>query len=142
MRASTRIKPLVVMASPSARQSLSASGLTAGRLYFGRLGRGIWNVTSTCSGPSYGSHAPNHVPVHAVRAWDIVSRHGFKRGLDSNMTPVRVTALLPWGTGVPGIQIGNSVTLSSLRRCRADIGVGVFRRACLRHGGHGGGCGE
>src|SRR5699024_5400613 len=115
MRASSRIKPLVVMASPSARHNLSQSGLTAGSEYFGRFGCGIWNVTSTNSGPSNGSHAPNHVPVHAVRAWDIVSRHGFKRGLDSNMTPVRVTDLLPWGTGVPGIQMGNSVTLSSLR---------------------------
>src|SRR5699024_3711881 len=142
MRASSLMRPLVVIASPSARQSLSASGLTAGRLYFGRFGRGIWNVTSTYSGPSSGSHAPNHVPVHAVRAWDIVSRHGFKRGLLSYMTPVRVTDLLPWGTGVPGIPIGNSVTLSSLRGCRVGIGVGLFRRACLRHGGHGGGCGE
>src|SRR5690625_5738763 len=97
MRASSLMRPLVVMASPSARQSLSASGLTAGRLYFGRFGRGIWNVTSTASGPSNGSHAPNHVPVHAVRAWDIVSRHGVERGVLSDVTPRRVAELVPWG---------------------------------------------
>src|SRR5699024_12807678 len=95
MRASSLMRPLVVMASPSARHNLSASGLTAGRLYFGRFGRGIWNVTSTYSGPSYGSHAPNHVPVHAVRARDLLSRHGIKCRFASNMTPGRVDPLVP-----------------------------------------------